>query len=137
MDPSAARYLEALTAEVTAVLGGRVVGVYAHGSLLLGGYLPTRSDIDVLVVVEDPLSPDEQADLAARLSADALPCPAVGLELSVVLRSVAAAPTARPRSSCTSPPRRAIARSSTGTATPATWTSSSTSRSATPSATPR
>ena len=96
MDPSAARYLEALTAEVTAVLGGRLVGVYAHGSLLLGGYLPTRSDIDVLVVVEDPLSPGEQADLAARLSEDALPCPAVGLELSVVLRSVAAAPTARP-----------------------------------------
>jgi len=96
VDPSAARYLEALTAEVAAVLGGRLVGVYAHGSLLLGGCLPTRSDIDVLVVVEDPLSPDEQADLAARLSADALPCPAVGLELSVVLRSVAAAPTARP-----------------------------------------
>ena len=96
MDPSAARYLQALTAEVGAVLGGRVVGVYAHGSLLLGGYLPTRSDIDALVVVEDPLAPDEQADLASRLSADALPCPAVGLELSVVLRSVAAAPTARP-----------------------------------------
>ena len=96
MDPSADRYLEALTAEVTAVLGGGLVGVYAHGSLLLGGYLATRSDIDVLVVAEDPLSPGQQADLAARLSEDALPCPAVGLELSVVLRSVAAAPTARP-----------------------------------------
>src|SRR6188508_2850766 len=66
VDPSGARYLQALTAEVGAVLGGRVVGVYAHGSLLLGGYLPTRSDIDALVVVEDPLAPDEQADLAAR-----------------------------------------------------------------------
>jgi aminoglycoside adenylyltransferase-like protein/nucleotidyltransferase-like protein len=96
VDHSAARYLEALTAEATAVLGERLVGVYAHGSLLLGGYLPTRSDIDVLVVVADPLSPAEQADLAARLSEDALPCPAVGLELSVVLTSVAAAPTARP-----------------------------------------
>jgi streptomycin 3"-adenylyltransferase len=96
VDHSAARYLEALTAEATAVLGERLVGVYAHGSLLLGGYLPTRSDIDVLVVVADPLSPDEQADLAARLTEDALPCPAVGLELSVVLTSVAAAPTARP-----------------------------------------
>jgi streptomycin 3"-adenylyltransferase len=96
VDPSAARYLEAWTAEATAVLGERLVGAYAHGSLLLGGYLPTRSDIDVLVVVADPLSPAEQADLAARLSEDALPCPAVGLELSVVLTSVAAAPTARP-----------------------------------------
>ena len=89
MDPSAARYLEALTAEVTAMLGERLVSVYAHGSLLLGGYLPARSDIDVLVLVEDALSPDEQADLASRLSEDSLPCPAVGLELSVVLRSVA------------------------------------------------
>ena len=96
MDPSAARYVEALTAEVTAVLGERLVGSYAHGSLLLGGYLPTRSDIDVLVVVEDPLTSEEQDDLAARLSEEALPCPAVGLELSVVLRSVAAAPTSRP-----------------------------------------
>ncbi len=96
MDPSAARYLEALTAEVAAVVGDRVVGVYAHGSLLLGGYLPERSDIDVLVIVEDRLSPEEQADLAGRLSEDALPCPAVGLEMSVVLRSVAAAPSARP-----------------------------------------
>ena len=96
MDPSAARYLEALTAEVTAMLGERLVSVYAHGSLLLGGYLPARSDIDVLVLVEDALSPDEQADLASRLSEDSLPCPAVGLELSVVLRSAATAPTARP-----------------------------------------
>jgi streptomycin 3"-adenylyltransferase len=96
VDHSAARYLEALTAEATAVLGRRLVGVYPHGSLLLGGYVPTRSDIDVLVVVEDRLTPEDQADLAARLSEEALPCPAVGLELSVVLRSVAAAPTARP-----------------------------------------
>jgi streptomycin 3"-adenylyltransferase len=96
VESSAGRYLEALTAEVAAVLGERLVGVYAHGSLLLGGYLPERSDIDVLVVVEDALSADEQADLAARLSEDALPCPAVGLELSVVTRAVAKAPTARP-----------------------------------------
>jgi hypothetical protein len=96
VDPSAARYLDALTAEVVAVVGDGIVGVYAHGSLLLGGYLPERSDIDVLVVVEDALTADEKAALAGRLSEDSLPCPAVGLELSVVLRSVAAAPIARP-----------------------------------------
>ena len=96
MDPSAAQYLEALTAEVAAVVGERLVGVFPHGSLMLGGYRPERSDIDVLVVVEDALSADEQADLADRLSADALPCPAIGLELSVVTRAVASAPEARP-----------------------------------------
>ena len=96
MDPSAARYLDALTVEVTAVVGDRLVGVYAHGSLLLGGYLPERSDIDVLVVVEDALTADEKAALAGRLSEESLPCPAVGLELSVVTRACAAAPNARP-----------------------------------------
>ena len=96
MDRSAARYLEALTAEVAAVVGDRLVGVYAHGSLLVGGYLPSRSDVDVVVVVEDALSAGEQADVAARLQEECLPCPAVGLELSVVTRASAAAPTARP-----------------------------------------
>ena len=96
MDPSAARYLEALTAEVAAVVGDRLVGVYAHGSLLLGGYLPDRSDIDVVVVVEDALTAAEQDDLASRLQEESLPCPAVGLELSIVTWASAAAPTARP-----------------------------------------
>ncbi len=96
MDSSAARYLAALTGEVADVVGDRLVGAYPHGSLLLGGYRPSRSDIDVVVVVEDPLSVDEQAAIGARLAHDALPCPAIGLELSVVTRAVAAAPSARP-----------------------------------------
>ena len=96
MDPSAARYLDALRAEVVAVVGDRLVGVYAHGSLLLGGYLPSRSDVDVVVVVEDALTTDEQEALASRLQEESLPCPAVGLELSVVTRASAAAPSARP-----------------------------------------
>ena len=96
MDSSAAGYLEALTGEVADVVGERLEGVYPHGSLLLGGYRPSRSDIDVVVVVEDALSAGEQAAIAARLAHDALPCPAIGLELSVVTRAGAAAPSARP-----------------------------------------
>ncbi|MEO6511818.1 MAG: aminoglycoside adenylyltransferase domain-containing protein [Nocardioides sp.] len=96
MDSSAARYLGALTAEVADVVGAGLVGAYPHGSLMLGGYRPLRSDIDVVVVVEGALSPDEQSEIAARLAHDALPCPAIGLELSVVTRAVAAAPNVRP-----------------------------------------
>jgi len=95
VDSSALRYLDALAAEVAAVVGDRRIGVYPHGSWLLGDFLPERSDIDVLVVVEDALSTDEQAALATQLSEEALPCPAVGLELSVVTRAATAAPTAR------------------------------------------
>ena len=94
MDPSA--YLRALTSAAADVLGDDLVGVYAHGSLMLGGWRAERSDIDVLVVVERALTAAEQSALAAAWSSEALPCPAVGLELSVVLRSVAAHPDARP-----------------------------------------
>ena len=94
MEPSA--YLQALTSAAAEVLGDDLVGVYPHGSLVLGGWRPERSDIDVLVVVERSLTAPEQSALAAAWSQESLPCPAVGLELSVVLRSVAAHPNARP-----------------------------------------
>ncbi len=94
MDPSA--YLQALTSATADVLGDDLVGVYPHGSLILGGWRPERSDIDVLVVVERSLTSAEQSTLAAAWQPEARPCPAVGLELSVVLRSVAAHPNARP-----------------------------------------
>jgi hypothetical protein len=39
-------------------------GVVLHGSLALGGYLPGRSDIDLLVVVDDRLTPIQVPSLA-------------------------------------------------------------------------
>lgn len=91
MDPSA--YLSALTSVAADVLGDDLVGVHAHGSLVLGGWRPERSDIDVLVVVSRPLTAAEQDALASAWRA--IPCPAVGLELSVVLDTVAAHPVPR------------------------------------------
>jgi hypothetical protein len=63
---------------------------------MLGGWRADRSDIDVLVLVDRPLTSAEQSLLADAWSADSLPCPAVGLELSVVTRATVTAPTARP-----------------------------------------
>jgi hypothetical protein len=69
-----------------------LVGVYLHGSAVLGDWYPAVSDIDVLVVsLERSLSAAE--DLAAVLN-DARPCPGVGLEVSVVAARDAAAPAA-------------------------------------------
>jgi predicted nucleotidyltransferase len=42
-------------------LGGAVAGVILHGSLTLGDYIPGRSDVDLLVVIDDPLT-DAQLD---------------------------------------------------------------------------
>jgi predicted nucleotidyltransferase len=35
-------------------LGKIVAGVILHGSLTLGDYAPGRSDVDLLVVIDDP-----------------------------------------------------------------------------------
>jgi streptomycin 3"-adenylyltransferase len=89
-------YVDELAAAGSAILGDALVGVYPHGSLVLGGWNPSRSDVDVLVVVSRSLTPADKTALAAAWSEEALPSPGVGLELSVVLASVAASPNARP-----------------------------------------
>jgi predicted nucleotidyltransferase len=48
--------LEALLASLQAELGATLVGVYLRGSLALGDFIPTTSDIDVLVIVEEPVT---------------------------------------------------------------------------------
>jgi streptomycin 3"-adenylyltransferase len=49
------------------VLQRRIRGVYLHGSLALGCFNPARSDLDVLLVVEEPLQPDEKLALVDLL----------------------------------------------------------------------
>ncbi|MEW1837305.1 hypothetical protein AB0392_05035 [Nonomuraea angiospora] len=61
-----------------------------------GGFDARRSDIDALVVCEHPMTADEQTAAAERLSDDRLPCPAHGLELSVVTLPVTLYPKAQP-----------------------------------------
>ncbi len=39
-----------LRTELQRLLGHDLLGIYLHGSLALGGFHPTRSDIDVVVL---------------------------------------------------------------------------------------
>ncbi|MEX1022726.1 MAG: nucleotidyltransferase domain-containing protein, partial [Dehalococcoidia bacterium] len=71
--PDVERAVEALLAEVRAILGARFVAMYLEGSLAGGGFAPPRSDIDVVVVTEGDLPLEVVAALAAmhaRLSFD-------------------------------------------------------------------
>ncbi|QFY10183.1 hypothetical protein GBF35_29280 [Nonomuraea phyllanthi] len=55
------------------IFGPRLVGVYLHGSAVLGGFNPQRSDVDLLVVCQDPMTAEQRSAVAERLSADRLP----------------------------------------------------------------
>ena len=100
-DPAAVSAVEAVGFAGTlarvgaAALGNTVAGVILHGSLTLDGYVPGRSDIDLLVVVDDRLS-DAQLDGLTEAVAAQRPHAPGPVDLRVVTRQVAASPTPVP-----------------------------------------
>ena len=79
---------EAFVAESREILGENLVGIYLHGSAVMGCFNEKKSDIDLLVVVDGEL-PDEvkkrYLDMVVRLNGDA---PENGIEMSVVRKDV-------------------------------------------------
>ena len=59
--PIGERVLEATVVTATRLFGTRLVAVYALGSLAHGGFSVQVSDIDVGVILDDPLSPEDAA----------------------------------------------------------------------------
>jgi hypothetical protein len=69
--------------------------VILHGSLTLGDYLPGRSDVDLLVVVDDSLTDAQFAALTEAVAALRPRAPG-RVDPRVVTRQVAASPTLAP-----------------------------------------
>jgi len=70
-----------------------LTGCYLHGSAALGGWNPSRSDVDLLLVVSEWSCALSDA-LTAALTSPSIPCPGQGLECSVVEASAARTPGA-------------------------------------------
>ncbi|MBG0564372.1 aminoglycoside adenylyltransferase domain-containing protein [Actinoplanes aureus] len=86
---------EALAGGCAGIARGATRSVILHGSLAAGGFLPGRSDIDLLVVVDDGLT-DAQASDLKQLVRKADTGDAAGIDLHVVTAEVAGAPTRTP-----------------------------------------
>ena len=70
------------------ILKDNLVGIYLHGSLAMGCFNPQKSDIDLIIVVNEPLSDSikkEYLDMVVEHNAKAT---TKGIEMSVVLRKV-------------------------------------------------
>ncbi|MEP6641117.1 MAG: aminoglycoside adenylyltransferase domain-containing protein [Gaiellales bacterium] len=96
MDEAVGGYVGAVAETLRAALGRDLVGLYLHGSAALHDYHADRSDIDLLAVCATPLDEATRDAIAAQLAADALPCPAVALEFSLITRSAAVDPGPAP-----------------------------------------
>jgi Domain of unknown function (DUF4111)/Nucleotidyltransferase domain len=89
------RFAETLAGSCAGVLGDTVAGVILHGSLTLDDYTPGRSDVDLLVVVDDPLTDVQLAALTEAVTQHQPQAPG-RVDLRVVTRQVAASPTLAP-----------------------------------------
>ena len=77
-------YARALTARLMAVPDGVLAASYLHGSAALGGWMPGRSDVDVLFVAADGVSSAAVERMGGVLREGAAGCPGRELECSVV-----------------------------------------------------
>lgn len=66
----------ALAGQLMMVPGGVLQAAYVHGSAALGGWVPGRSDVDMLFVVEDGISSAAVTRMGEVLCASAGGCAA-------------------------------------------------------------
>lgn len=67
-----------------AVLGSSLVGIYLHGSAAMGCLNPDKSDIDLIVVVNDDLGYSKKRDFLRVVLRAQKNGPAKGVEMSIV-----------------------------------------------------
>jgi len=73
-----------LTGRLMTASGGLLQAAYLHGSAVLGGWVPGRSDVDLLFVTTDDISGAAVTRMGEVLSESAGDCPGRELECSVV-----------------------------------------------------
>jgi hypothetical protein len=66
------------------LLSERLTGVYLHGSLAMGCFNPVSSDVDLLVVVREPLGLADKESMGQVLLRLSEMAPANGMEMSVI-----------------------------------------------------
>ena len=119
---AALRFADELAHACAGALGTTVAGVILHGSLTLDDYVPGRSDLDLLVVIDDPLGDARLAALVEAVASRRAAAPGP-VDLGW---SPGRLPPRRPRRrrwrpTCASPPGPGSGWRSAGTPPSATW----------------
>jgi Domain of unknown function (DUF4111) len=85
-------YARELTDRLADIAGGRLEAAYLHGSSALGGWVPGRSDVDILFIAADGLPEAVAPEMTRLLLEVGGACPGSALECSVVTVTQAAEP---------------------------------------------
>ena len=89
---AALRFANELARACAGALGEALTGVILHGSLTLDDYVPGRSDVDLLLVVDHPPSDARLVGLVEAMASRRAEAPGP-VDLRLVIRQVAASPT--------------------------------------------
>jgi len=82
--------LKQISEQYQNMLGKNMVGIYVHGSIAFGCFNWERSDIDFLVVINEPITKQTKIKLLKVLTDLSEHAPPKGFEMSVVLRKYCA-----------------------------------------------
>lgn len=80
--------LKSIVEQSQKILGDNLIGIYLHGSAVMGCFNEKTSDVDLLIVVKEAVSNNTKhcfMDMVVKLNAYA---PKKGIELSIVRKSV-------------------------------------------------
>lgn len=58
------KFIFKLQKVISEIINGDLIGIYIHGSLAMGGFNPNSSDIDILVVTNNPMTVETKRELA-------------------------------------------------------------------------
>ena len=89
-------YQRELVTRLQELLGDELVGVYAGGSVALGGFDPALSDLDIAAASVTHIDHTTKHAIVEALRHESLPCPARGLEFVLYAERVLRAATTDP-----------------------------------------
>ena len=82
------KLLSGFVRQTKEILKDSLVGVYLHGSAVMGCFNPRKSDIDMIIVVENSLTHAVKREYMDMVVAACGPGPAKGIEMSIVTADV-------------------------------------------------
>lgn len=74
--------------ETQTILGDNLTGVYLHGSAVMGCFNPKISDLDLIIVVQDKVTPEAKRAIMDMVVSCNEMAPRKGIEMSIVTREV-------------------------------------------------
>lgn len=69
------------------IFGEELAGVYLHGSMAMGCFQPDKSDIDLIIVIEDDITDEQKLKFMSGIVELNKLAPSKGIELSIVKKA--------------------------------------------------